>query len=59
MINICLLGSTGSIGTQVLDVARRLPDRIHISALSAMNNGERLLEQISEFRPEYASIGTE
>ncbi|MBR4748597.1 MAG: 1-deoxy-D-xylulose-5-phosphate reductoisomerase [Abditibacteriota bacterium] len=59
MINICLLGSTGSIGTQVLDVARRLPDRIHITALSAMYNGERLLEQIREFGPEYASIGTE
>tara|TARA_A100001037_G_scaffold66939_1_gene59323 strand:+ start:52970 stop:54103 length:1134 start_codon:yes stop_codon:yes gene_type:complete len=51
MIGVALLGSTGSIGTQTLDIARRFPDRIKIVALSAHNSTELLKSQIDEFKP--------
>lgn len=53
---ICLLGSTGSIGTQVLDVVGRFPERFCISALAAGGNLARLAEQIRRFRPEVVAI---
>jgi 1-deoxy-D-xylulose-5-phosphate reductoisomerase len=49
---IAVLGSTGSIGRQTLDVVRALPDRFRIIALAAGNNTGLLAEQIREFRPE-------
>ena len=51
MKNIVILGSTGSIGKNALDVARRFPGRFKVSALSANSNIELLLRQIREFRP--------
>lgn len=51
LIGIALLGSTGSIGTQTLDIARRFPDRIKIVAISAHNSTELLKSQIEEFKP--------
>ena len=52
--NLILLGSTGSIGTQSLDVARK--HNINVVALSAHRNVKLLEEQIKEFKPEYICI---
>ncbi len=51
MINISIVGSTGSIGTQALDVIRCFPDKFSVVALSANSNWELLLKQIIEFKP--------
>ncbi len=56
---IALLGSTGSIGTQVLDVVRRLPERFQVKVLGAGKNLERLAQQVAEFRPEAIAIQDE
>lgn len=53
---ISLLGSTGSIGTQVLDVVRRMPERFQVKALGAGKNLALLAEQVAEFLPEAVSI---
>jgi 1-deoxy-D-xylulose-5-phosphate reductoisomerase len=59
MKKICILGSTGSIGRQALDVVRHLSGALKISALTAHSNLRMLKTQISEFRPEAASIWSE
>ena len=59
MKNVALLGSTGSIGTQVLDVVSRLPERLNIVSMAANRNVELFAEQIKCYRPRIASIGTE
>ena len=51
MKNIVVLGSTGSIGTQTLDVVRALPDDFRVAGLSAGRNLDLLAEQIAEFKP--------
>ncbi len=53
-IRIAVLGSTGSIGRQTLDVIRQLPDRFEVVALAAGRNTELLARQVAEFRPAYA-----
>ena len=53
---VTILGSTGSIGRQALDVARAHPDRFEIVGLSASSNAELLLSQAAEFRPEYLAL---
>lgn len=53
---IALLGSTGSIGRQVLDVARQFPERVEIIALTARTDAETLLRQVREVRPRFAAI---
>lgn len=50
---ITILGSTGSVGTQALDVIRKFPDRFKVVGLSAFNNTDLLREQIDEFKPDY------
>lgn len=50
MKKIAILGATGSIGTQTLDVVRRLPDRLKVVGLSAYRNQALLAEQGREFR---------
>ena len=55
--NITLLGSTGSIGTQTLDVCRK--HNIKVKALTANKNVKLLTEQAREFRPQYVCIGDE
>ena len=58
MVNcISILGSTGSIGRQSLDVVRMYP-QIRVGALTAGTNIQRLAEQCREFRPELAVAGT-
>src|SRR5579871_1884974 len=49
---ITVLGSTGSIGTNTLDVVRQNPDRFRVFALAAGRNVELLLKQIREFSPQ-------
>lgn len=56
---ICILGSTGSIGTQALDVVRSYSDRFEIYALTANNNVELLASQAREFRPAAVVIANE
>lgn len=54
---ISILGSTGSIGTQSLDVIRMFKDRLQVKALTAGSNVELLAKQALEFRPECVVIG--
>ncbi len=58
MKKIAVLGSTGSIGTQTLDVISREPDRYEVVGLAAGNNVELLLKQAREFRPKLVSVGS-
>ena len=57
--NIAILGSTGSIGTQALDIVRQHPDSFEIYALTANENVELLIKQVQEFQPEVVVIAKE
>lgn len=54
---ISILGSTGSIGTQALEVIEKLQDKFEIIALAGGNNTELLTEQAKKFKPKYICIG--
>ncbi len=54
---VCILGSTGSIGTQTLNVIARNPSRFRVFALAAGQNAELLAEQCRIFRPRFAVLG--
>ena len=54
--NITVLGSTGSIGQNTLDVIRRNPERFRVKALGAGSNAEKMLKDIREFRPDVAVL---
>ena len=54
MKNLAILGSTGSIGTQTLDVVRDLPEMFRVAVLAANTSDKKLEAQIEEFRPELA-----
>lgn len=56
---LVVLGSTGSIGTQTLDIVRKNPGRFVVTGLSAGSNVELLLEQVREFRPGYVALADE
>jgi 1-deoxy-D-xylulose-5-phosphate reductoisomerase len=56
---IAILGSTGSIGVQALDVVARFPDRFEIVGLAAGRNAARLVEQVRRFRPKIVSVSDE
>ncbi|GAB4238117.1 MAG: 1-deoxy-D-xylulose-5-phosphate reductoisomerase [Ekhidna sp.] len=49
--NIAILGSTGSIGTQALDVIKRHPEKFEVEVLTAQNNAALLIEQSKIFKP--------
>ena len=53
MRRIVILGSTGSIGRQTLDIVRAFPDEFQVVGLAAGNNTALLLEQVAEFDPQY------
>ena len=53
---LAVLGSTGSIGRQTLDIVLRYPDRFHITALTSNRNWRLLAEQVRQFSPELAVI---
>ena len=56
MKNIAILGSTGSIGTQTLDVIRANPDRYRVVVLTAQRNAELLIAQALQYKPELVVI---
>ena len=56
---VAILGSTGSIGVQALDVVARYPGRFQVVGLAAGWNASRLLEQIRAFRPRFVSVADE
>ncbi len=59
MKKLTILGSTGSIGCNVLDVVRSFPDRYSIVGLAAGKNISKLLDQVLEFDPELISVADE
>ena len=56
--NIALLGSTGSIGQNTLEIVRKYPNRLKIKALTAGNNWQLLAEQALELNPEYVALAS-
>ena len=54
--NVTVLGATGSIGVNTLDVIRRHPDRYRVFALCAHTQIDKLFEQVREFAPEFAVV---
>ena len=56
---IAILGSTGSIGTQALDVVRMHSDKFEVEVLTAQSNAELLIKQAKEFKPNCVVIGDE
>lgn len=59
MRNIAILGSTGSIGTQTLEVVAAHPDRFRVEVLTANNNTRLLIDQALKFRPDSVVIANE
>ena len=59
MRSLVILGSTGSVGTQALDVVRHNPDRFKVVGLSAGTNQELLVGQIREFLPPHVAIAND
>jgi 1-deoxy-D-xylulose-5-phosphate reductoisomerase len=59
MKTLLLLGSTGSIGRQTLDLVRRAREDFRVAGLSAANSWEALLEQVREFQPVLVALGDE
>ena len=53
---ISIIGSTGSIGTQALEVIEKLQDKFEIIALAAGSNIDKINEQIAKFKPKYVSV---
>lgn len=56
---LAILGSTGSIGTQALDVVREHPDKFEVYAITANNSLDLLVKQAREFQPEVVVIANE
>ena len=59
MKRLAILGSTGSIGMQTLDVVSRFPDRFQVVGLAAGRNHSRLAEQARRFRPRAVAVADE
>ena len=59
MTTVSLVGSTGSIGTQAIDVVRSDPGRFDVVALGAHRSVDRLAEQAAELQPEVVALGDE
>lgn len=57
--SVAILGSTGSIGTQTLDVIQRHPDRFQVEVLTAQNNADLLISQALQYNPNAVVIGNE
>jgi 1-deoxy-D-xylulose-5-phosphate reductoisomerase len=56
---LAILGSTGSIGVQALDVVSRFPERFEVVSLAAGKNATRLAEQVQRFRPRLVAVQDE
>lgn len=59
MKSIIILGSTGSIGTNTLDIVRRFPEEFRVVGLTGGSNIDRLEEQIRTFKPDVVAVSTE
>ena len=59
MISVAVLGSTGSVGRQTLNVIRRFKDKFRVSALVCGSDADTLLKQAEEFRPVFVGIADE
>jgi 1-deoxy-D-xylulose-5-phosphate reductoisomerase len=59
MKTIVILGSTGSIGTNTLDIVERFPDEFRVVGLTAATNDEKLEEQIRRFKPRMVALSNE
>ena len=59
MKDLIILGSTGSIGRQTLDIIRNNPDKFNLVGMSCNSNIELLREQIEEFKPKVVAIADE
>ena len=59
MRTLAILGATGSIGRQALDIARRVPDQFNVTLLTAHSRAEALIELVREFRPAVAALTVE
>ncbi|MEN9349000.1 MAG: hypothetical protein RLZZ77_2511, partial [Bacteroidota bacterium] len=59
MKRVAILGSTGSIGTQALDVIQANPESFEVEVLTAQKNGDLLIEQARAFKPNSVVIGDE
>jgi 1-deoxy-D-xylulose-5-phosphate reductoisomerase len=59
MKTIVILGSTGSIGTNTLDIVERFPDEFRVAGLTAGTNDEKLEEQIRRFKPRVVALSNE
>jgi len=57
--HVAILGSTGSIGTQALDVISRHPDQFEVEVLTAENSADLLIEQAAKFKPNAVVIGND
>ena len=57
--HLAILGSTGSIGTQTLEVVEANPDIFEVEVLTAQNNADLLIEQAAKFRPNVVVISNE
>lgn len=56
---VAILGSTGSIGTQALEVIRAYPDKFDLQVITAQSNADLLIEQAKQFQPNAVVIGDE
>lgn len=56
MRKIAIIGSTGSIGTQALDLCAKYPDRFSVTALTARTSKDLLFDQVRRFRPKLAGL---
>jgi 1-deoxy-D-xylulose-5-phosphate reductoisomerase len=56
MRSVVVIGSTGSIGTAALEVARQLPDRLRITGLACLGSADLLASQAAQFRPDAVAI---
>ena len=56
---IAILGSTGSIGTQALEVVSQFPEMLQVEVLSAYSQADLLIQQAKQFQPNVVVIGQE
>ena len=56
---LVILGSTGSIGTQAIDIVRAFPDQFSLVGISGFSNIEFIIQQANEFHPSFITVSTE
>ncbi len=56
MKSVAILGSTGSVGSQTLDIIEKYPERFNVKLLAASKPSKKLINQINKFKPEYVYV---